>query len=97
MGNLRSVTRLYGGFGALTAVLLAIALLALTQMASINASSSAIANTWLPGVESANKISTAVANFRISESQHVTNVGEAGMAEAEKSLAIAQSKLDEAR
>ena len=97
MGNLKIITRLYGGFGALTAVLLVIAVLALTQMASINRSSKDIANTWLPGVESANKISMAVANFRIFEMQHVTNASDEGMAEVEKSMAIAQTKLAEAR
>ncbi len=97
MGNFKIVTRLYGGFGALTAVLLAMAALALTQMAAINASSSDIANNWLPGVESANKINTAVADFRVFEMQHVINAGEAGMAETDKSIAAAKTKLEEAR
>ena len=97
MGNFKIVTRLYGGFGALTAVLLAMAALALTQMASLNASSSDIANNWLPGVESANKINTAVANFRVFEMQHVINTSEAGMAETDKSIAAAKTKLAEAR
>ncbi|MFY8042961.1 MAG: hypothetical protein ACOVOD_08540, partial [Rhodoferax sp.] len=71
MGKFNIAARLYGGFGALVAVLLAVALLALTEMAAINSTSADIANKWLPSVESANRISTATANYRVFEMQHV--------------------------
>jgi methyl-accepting chemotaxis protein len=97
MGNFKIATRLYGGFAALVAVLLGVAALALTQMASINNSARDIASKWLPSVEAANEIDTAVANFRVFEMQHVINASEAGMAETEKSMAAAVAKLDAAR
>ena len=97
MGHIKIANRLYIGFGALAGILLVIAWLGMTQMASINTTSSDIANKWLPSVESANKISIATANFRVFEMQHVNNAGEAGMAEAEKQIQVAQSQLDDAR
>jgi methyl-accepting chemotaxis protein len=97
MGNFKIATRLYGGFAALVMVLLAMAALALTQMASMNNSASNIINNWLPGVEAANTINTAVANFRVFEMQHVINASEAGMAETEKSMAAAEAHLKGAR
>ncbi|MDZ7937778.1 MAG: methyl-accepting chemotaxis protein [Rhodoferax sp.] len=97
MGNLRIATRLYGGFAAVVMVLVVMAALALAQMASINASTKNIIDNWLPGVESANKINTAVADFRVFEMQHVINSSEAGMAETEKSMAVAEANLNQAR
>jgi methyl-accepting chemotaxis protein len=97
MGNLKIATRLYGGFAASVAVLLGVAALALTQMASINNSAKDITNNWLPSIEAANEINTAVANFRVFEMQHVINASEAGMAETEKSMAVAAANLTAAR
>jgi methyl-accepting chemotaxis protein len=95
--NLNIGQRLAVCFGALAALLLAVAAAALWCMGGMRTSTVDINSNWLPSVERVNKLNTNTSDFRITEFQHVLNTDDKAMADIEKSMGDVLALFEENR
>lgn len=93
--NLSVAARLSVAFGALVALLMAVAALAWLQMATMREMTQEITGNWLPSVAHVNQVNTATSDFRVLEFQHVLNTDDAAMASIESKMAGVLANLEE--
>lgn len=73
--------------------LIGLGLFANVQLADINMQSTIIAEDLIPLINAAQSLDTEMSDFRIWEFRHILTTDEAGMAEAEKQLALINEKV----
>ena len=86
MSGLKISWRLALAFGALTALMLAVAGLSLVQMATMRAQAQTITDRWLPSAMAIQRINASVIDLRSLQIQHVLNFSEGAMTAIEKSM-----------
>jgi methyl-accepting chemotaxis protein len=69
--NFKISTRLYLAIAVLIASIVGVVATAITLMETMRQSSSEITERWLPGVQAANQMSTAISNVRLNSLQHI--------------------------
>ncbi|WP_138513103.1 methyl-accepting chemotaxis protein [Rhodoferax bucti] len=77
--NIKISTRLTAVMGGLTALLVAVVVLALTQMQAMRNDTIAITSNWLPSVGLIGDLRAGLADLRALESQHILNTDETAM------------------
>ncbi|MEX8193275.1 methyl-accepting chemotaxis protein [Comamonas guangdongensis] len=93
MKSIKISTRILGVFGVLVFLLLAVVLVALTQLRSMRGSTETITDNALPSVEIINAMNTELVRARLLELRHVNSSDPAYMAEVEKQFADLQNRL----
>lgn len=86
LNHLKIRTKLLGMAGATLALTVTVSLFALWRMADVNAQSTALAQRWLPSIESVAQIDATSRRFQSLQLQHVAVTSAADMAELEKQL-----------
>ncbi len=82
--DMKISTRLIAVMGSLTALLVAVVVLALAQMQAMRNDTAAITTNWLPSVGLVGELKAGLADLRALESQHILNTDEGAMERIEK-------------
>jgi methyl-accepting chemotaxis protein len=91
--HLRITTKLLLSFLLLQVITVSVGVFAITQMASIQASSAEINDNWLPSVSLTSDMNTVTGDFRIAELQHILSTDKAEMERFEQEMARQHQKL----
>ncbi len=86
-------TKLSAGFGLLLCMALLLAVVALYQLAQMNARTKDIATNWLPSVKAMGVMSQTLNRFRRAESDHVLAFDDKAMDEIDKTLAAQRQSM----
>lgn len=93
LNHLKIRTKLPGMAGATLALTVTVGLFALWRMADVNAQSTALAQRWLPSIESVAQIDAASRQFQSLQRRHVAVTSAADMAELDKRLDSTRDEL----
>jgi len=95
--DLKISTRLTAAMGGLTALLIAVVVLALMQMQAMRKDAADITGNWLPSVKLVGELKAGLSELRALESQHVLNTDETAMERIEKQATLASSHVESIR
>ncbi|NBW49943.1 MAG: hypothetical protein EBR49_07585, partial [Betaproteobacteria bacterium] len=95
--DMKISTRLMAVMGSLTALLLAVVVLAISQMQAMRNDTTAITTNWLPSVGLVGELKAGLADLRAWESQHVLNTDEGAMDRIEKLASQAVATVEATR
>jgi len=93
--NLSLKAKLGGIFALLLALMGALGVVALMQMAAIKEQTRLITENWLPAVKAANGINTATSDFRLAQFEHLNATTPEAMAEQEAKFDEISALIDE--
>ncbi|MDX1587906.1 MAG: methyl-accepting chemotaxis protein [Oleiphilaceae bacterium] len=91
--NLKIFTKLIGAFGVVLVLFLATGVYSLVQMSKINDASTELADNWMIAVQSAQKIESLTANFRLAELQYIVSTVPEEVARYERVMADIRSDI----
>lgn len=94
MKNLKIKTKLIVLVTTLLVFLIFIGGLSVAMIRQVNASTSALTLTWIPGIALADEINLGVSDYRVQEYKHILAQTDTERAEAEKSMADIQARVD---
>jgi len=95
--DMKISTRLMAVMGGLTALLVAVVVLAISQMQAMRNDTTAITTNWLPSVGLVGDLKAGLADLRAWESQHVLNTDEGAMERIEKLASQAVATVEATR
>ena len=94
---MRVAARLAVGFGVLVVLLLAVTWMAWLKMSSMHDETVEITTNWMPALNHANRMDTAVSDLRVQEFKHVLNTQEAAMRTVESRIATVFAAFEKDR
>lgn len=93
--NLTLRAKLTGIFGVLLALMVALGTVALMQLANIRNQVDLITDNWIPSLQAANAINTAMSDFRLAQLERLDATSDSTKAAMDENLAKTAAALDE--